>query len=103
MKISWALPAFSSLDENQDGYLFELFHENSKLFGALVGNQAAPFTITPFDLYITSRGFRQYGEVPRIPLPEMLSSGERISDVMLRRRSIRQQGGIISISHLGTL
>ena len=69
MQFNWATPTGPLLREQVEERLFELYHENSKLFPALAQELAASFNVSAFDLYLMSRGFRQYRNAPRTALP----------------------------------
>lgn len=103
MKVTWSTATTSLSNEQTDYRLSELYHENSKLFPEITRQQAAQFTASPFELYLTSRGFRQYRFAPKVPLPAMIHSSEAISDVMLGRRSSRNLAGAISFDELATI
>ena len=103
MRFEWSTTTSRLLHERANDYLFELYHENSKLFPQLAYEQAAQLSISPFELYLTSRGFRQYRGAPCSELPDIIPSAEPLSETMLRRRSSRDLGGAISLPELGTL
>jgi SagB-type dehydrogenase family enzyme len=103
MRFDWATPTGPLLRERLEERLSELYHENSKLFPALAQEQAANFSVSAFDLYLMSRGFRQYRNAPRVALPEIQPSQEALQDVMLRRRSRRDLKGALSLLELATL
>jgi SagB-type dehydrogenase family enzyme len=103
MRFDWATPTGPVLREQVEERLSELYHENSKLFPALAQEQAANFSVSAFDLYLMSRGFRQYRNAPRATLPEIQPSQENLQEVMLRRRSRRDLKGALSILELATL
>ena len=103
MRFDWAISTDLSLREHNEERLSELYHENSKLFPELAQQQAANFSVSPFDLYLMSRGFRQYRDAPRTALPEIAPSAEALQDVMLRRRSSRNLQGPITLDELATL
>lgn len=103
MKITWSVQMSASLRECAEERLHELYHENSKLFPALARQQAEQFSMSPFELYLTSRGFRQYRCTSRVALPELTPSSESLSSVMLRRRSSRDLKGPVNLGELATL
>jgi SagB-type dehydrogenase family enzyme len=99
LQFDWNIPMGPFLAPQREERLFELYHENSKLSAA----QTKPGSATPFELYVASRGFRQYHASPRTALPDMEPSTEALQSVMLRRRSARELRGPISLCALGTL
>jgi SagB-type dehydrogenase family enzyme len=103
MKVNWSTSTLSSLNLRTEDRLCELYHENSKLFPELARQQAEGLTFSPFELYLASRGFRQYRNVPHMALPEMISSEVSLAEVMLRRRSRRDLAGAITLAELATI
>lgn len=103
MELSWVTPTTQSLRQRSPERLAELYHENSKLFPELARQQAAEFAAPPFELFLMSRGFRQYRNASRTPLPDIVPSAELLSDVMHRRRSTRDLQGSVGLSELATL
>lgn len=98
---SWAVRYFPRPQAEES--LAELYHENSKLFPELAARQAAQFSVSPYELFLASRGFRQFRTATRTPLPEALPSTEPLQDVMRRRRSCRDVAGAITLGQLATL
>jgi SagB-type dehydrogenase family enzyme len=103
MQVQWTTPLKQSLREQSEESLSALYHENSKLYPVLAQQQAAGFAVSAFELYLMSRSFRQYRNVPHVPLPEVAPSQESIQDVMLRRRSSRDLQGEMTLAELATL
>jgi SagB-type dehydrogenase family enzyme len=103
MKIDWAVtpPKFGRAIPEES--LAELYHENSKLFPLLAREQSSQFVVSPFEMFLTTRGFRQYQDAPRTPLPTSLLSTDSLQDVMQRRRSTRNLSGPLALDELATL
>jgi SagB-type dehydrogenase family enzyme len=103
MKLSWVTSTGNDLQERHEMPLFELYHENSKLFPETARQQAGDLRLSGIELYLSSRGFRQYSDKRKILLPEIATSGETLQAVMLRRRSSRNVSGEIEFAQLATL
>lgn len=103
MRHQWSTSPLRPPPEQVAAPLFELYHENSKLFAALAQQQAAQFSVSPYELYLSSRGFRQYRHAPRLPLPEIIPSAEPLAEVMCRRRSTRHLQGTVSFMELASV
>lgn len=103
MNVSWSTPTLRSLEMQPDESLHALYHENSKLFPAQTAAQAETAPVSPFELYLASRGFRQYRHAPRVALPDVLPPPDSLSDVMRRRRSARALQGAIQLPELAAL
>jgi SagB-type dehydrogenase family enzyme len=103
MRIEWSVRLSRLLDVAGEDRLFEFYHENSKLFPELAAEQAATFVASSFELYVQSRGFRQFRAAPRIPLPEATPSDGGVAAVLGRRRSSRDLGGRIGLDELAAL
>ena len=103
MKIEQSVSLQHALHELPDEQLSMLYHENSKLFPQLAREQTSEFAASPFELYITSRGFRQFRQAKRIALPEELPTTESIQALMVRRRTRRDLKGAMSLEELATI
>jgi SagB-type dehydrogenase family enzyme len=103
MKVTWSSQTSNTLGLHTEESLFELYHENSKLYPVLAEQQAEQFAMSPFELFVTSRGFRQYRTAERVALPDITPSSEPLSAVMLRRRSSRNVAAPISLCELATV
>ena len=102
MRIEWSSGLSRSLRSAGDDSLYELYHENSKLFPETAQHQAASFTVSPFELHVASRGFRQHLDAPQVPLPEP-AVGTAVAEVMQRRRSNRELSHPISVPALAAV
>jgi len=103
LKFQWVLPTRKSLCPQNDDSPAEFYHENSKLSPALAQALSADFQFSSFELHVVSRAFKQFGDVPRIVLPDTTSSEETLQSVMRRRRSSRNIAGRFSLADLSTL
>lgn len=103
MRITWSQGTTPALDLAVEPRLSELYHENSKLFPELARQQADRMQASPFELFITSRGFRQYRNAPRLTLPEVEAPVASLTDVMLRRRSRRELSGRLTLAAVAAL
>jgi SagB-type dehydrogenase family enzyme len=103
VKIAWSLQMSGALRQRSEEQLYALYHENSKLCPLLARHQAEQFAMSPFELYVTSRGFRQHRSAARVSLPDITLSSESLSNVMLRRRSSRNLSGAINLDELATV
>jgi SagB-type dehydrogenase family enzyme len=90
MKIEWSAGTDERLQPEAESGLAYLFHENSKLGEALAGEQAAQFAVSPFELFVTSRGFRQFRGSPTVDLPSASLPVTTLADTLARRRSRRE-------------
>jgi SagB-type dehydrogenase family enzyme len=101
---SWATRVGRDLRLQAEDRLCELYHENSKLAAPSAWRYLdAQSALTSQDLFLMSRGFRQFPDFPRVPLPELSRSDALIQEVMLRRRSVRMSGEAVRLEELSTL
>ncbi|MFF4888097.1 SagB/ThcOx family dehydrogenase [Streptomyces nigra] len=104
MEISWENGTTQSLAEQGSGRLCEIYHENTKLSALHARQLADQFTVTPFDLFVTSRGFRQYSDAQCIHLPESEEGAAvGLRELFNRRRSSREVSGEMPLSTLASL
>ncbi|MDQ3964527.1 MAG: SagB/ThcOx family dehydrogenase [Actinomycetota bacterium] len=103
MNFSWTAEVSRGLDSPDNESLAALFHENTKLAPELARRAAAEFSMTPFEAFVSSRGFRQYRGRPTVALPEPIDSDETVAGVMRRRRSSRDLGQTLRLDELATL
>ncbi len=103
MQSHWSIRLDSAFAEPRGERLFELFHENSKLFPELARDMAAEFSVSPVELHLVSRAFKQYRTAPRVALqPE--APGDNVLSLALReRRSARELASPLSLEDLSTL
>lgn len=104
MKVDVAVHTDALLREHHDTRLFELYHENSKLFP----DTARAIFLQPrvgvgTERYLATRGFRQYASIARVPLDTTLSSSTSLQDILWRRRSNRELSGAVALDELATL
>ena len=103
MRLDWSTATDGSLSDSREDRVYELYHENSKLFLQTAQDQAEMRSANPFELFVSSRGFRRFTHRPGIDLPDPLPSNEALSDILWRRRSGRELSGPIEIEELATL
>lgn len=104
MKFNWAGRVSRGLrQEAGKEELAMLFHENTKLFPKMVRQQPLQYAMSPFELYLSTRSFRQYRESECIPLPEIRHSYKGLQEMMFNRRSRREVGKEFSLSQLATV
>jgi SagB-type dehydrogenase family enzyme len=92
-----------ALAEPREERLHELYHENSKLFPELAREMAAEFSVSPVELHLVSRGFKQYRTAPRVSLPTPARSGNALSRALRERRSGRDLTSPLALGDLATL
>jgi SagB-type dehydrogenase family enzyme len=81
-----------------------VYHENTKLSPFHAQQLAEQFSVTPFDLFVTSRGFRQYHHTRRIALPESeIARSVDLHDLLYQRRSSREVSGAMQLSTMASL
>ncbi|ALC19227.1 SagB/ThcOx family dehydrogenase [Streptomyces pristinaespiralis] len=104
MEISWENGTTQTLAEQGSGRLCEIYHENTKLSAFHAQQIAGQFAVAPFDLFVTSRGFRQYSHAQRIALPESeVGANINLRELLNRRRSSREVSREIELSKLASL
>lgn len=103
LKYQWSVPTDATLRSQHEESLSELYHENSKLSLALARESAAEFQVSPFELYLASRAFKQFRNAPRIALPEAVPSNEPLQAILRRRRSSRELAGSVDLLELSTV
>ena len=64
---------------------------------------AAEFSISPVELHLVSRGFKQYRNAPRVSLPSPAKSGTPCSRALRERRSRRELTSPLALDDLATL
>jgi SagB-type dehydrogenase family enzyme len=89
LRVDWSASTDKYLRPKSESALALLYHENSKLTEVLAGQQAEEFAASPFDLFVMSRGFRQFRDSPSVNLPPAKPAAVPIDEVMTRRRSRR--------------
>src|SRR5262245_23478699 len=92
MKFDTSVGTDPLLHEQYHSWLFEIYHENSKLSADRIPLHLSQ-PPTSIERYLTTRSFRQYQTHARVSLPSTLSSQESVQDVMSRRRSGRDLAG----------
>ena len=93
----------SALAEPCEERLFALYHENSKLFPELALTMSAGFSVSPAELHLASRGFKQYRSAPRVGLPAVARSRNALSRALRNRRSGRELTAPLAVGDLATL
>src|SRR5437868_13158601 len=93
----------SAFIEPREERLFELYHENSKLFPELAREMAAEFSVSAEELHLVSRGFKQYRTAPRVSLPQPARSQNALSRALRKRRSGRELTSPLALEDLATL
>src|SRR5262249_39944488 len=76
--------------------------ENSKLFPELAREMAAEFSISPVELHLVSRGFKQYRNAPRVSLPAPARGRNALSRALRERRSNRELTSPLALDDLAT-
>jgi SagB-type dehydrogenase family enzyme len=89
--------------EPREERLFELYHENSKLFPELARDMAAESAVSPVELHLASRGFKQYRTAPRVSLPPPARSQNALSRALRERRSGRDLTASLAFDDLATV
>jgi SagB-type dehydrogenase family enzyme len=100
MKIQWSSGTDEGLHPQAESALAHLYHENSKLAEALAGEQAAQFAVSPFELFLTSRGFRQFRDSPAVDLPAATLPEAELAETIKRRRSRRELQAPVALESL---
>jgi SagB-type dehydrogenase family enzyme len=103
MESHFAIRLDGALAEPREERLFELYHENSKLFPELARDMAAEFSVSPVELHLASRGFKQYRNAPRVALPPPARSRNALSRALRERRSNRELTAPLALGDLATL
>lgn len=100
MEVSWSLPLGPDLLPEREERLFELYHENSKLSAGLA-DDPADGVVSPFDVYLASRGFKQFRAAPRVALPDAgREPVNRLTSTLRTRRSARSLEGALPLAVL---
>jgi SagB-type dehydrogenase family enzyme len=100
METSWTTPLTEGLSASPGERIFELYHENSKLFPALAREMSESFAVSPFDLYLASRGLKQYTDAARVPLSSVGKRGNSLSRALRTRRSSRELAAPLTFREL---
>jgi SagB-type dehydrogenase family enzyme len=95
--VSWT----DELVEAGDEPLWMLYHENSKL-GFDNPTPIAGYGGSGYELFVSSRGFKQFRQLPRVSLPDV-EEPSPLGRVMAGRRSSRDLGRALSFAHLATV
>lgn len=103
MESRWSVRLDSAFAEAREERLFELYHENSKLFPELAREMAEEFSVSPFELYLVSRAYKQYRTAARVSLLPEARSRNALSRAMRERRSARELSSPLSLEDLSTL
>src|SRR3954465_2067101 len=104
-RYEWSIPVVgAALQPRRPPSLAADYHEASKLSRSTAFNQfASQSTLSRLELFLSSRGFRQYRERPRLSLPPATGSAEPLREILTRRRSSRSLGVGLSLGDLATL
>lgn len=103
MKIEWSVKVDERLQVQAETGISYLYHENSKLAEKLTGEQAEQFSVTPFELFVTSRGFHQFANSQAVDLPAAEPPAAGLTEVVKRRRSRRELGAPLALELLATV
>jgi SagB-type dehydrogenase family enzyme len=103
MRVSWSTTLDRSLREVREERLYELYHENSKLQPLLAAELAETFAVSPFELYLASRGFKQFRDSPRVRLPASGPRRNELTRVLARRRSARELSSPVALDDLAVV
>lgn len=83
--------------------LWELYHQSSKLRHETARREAAQFAVSERELFVSSRGFKQYRNAAAVALPPPSTSSRRMEDVFVQRRSSRELADPLALGELGTV
>jgi SagB-type dehydrogenase family enzyme len=84
--------AFGHRDESESVSISELYHENSKLWPALVSPEAVQPEFTNAEVRAMARGYKRYRRHPHVPLPAIEQCPENpmsFDSVAAARRTMR--------------
>jgi SagB-type dehydrogenase family enzyme len=95
------LPADLTVTGSAD--LWQLYHQSSKLRLETARREAAAFAVSERELFVSSRGFKQFRNGAAIPLAPPVSSPRPLEDVLLQRRSARRLEQPLRVGELGTV
>jgi SagB-type dehydrogenase family enzyme len=101
VSVEWSYTPSSVLDAD-GGTPLEWFHESTKLSMQSM-NPGENREFSPGDLFVLSRGFRQFEVRERISLPDADSILSPLQEVMQRRRSRRDVAGNFELSELAII
>jgi len=98
------VPLDASLRVALRSYLFEIYHENSKIPLRAVHQYAVNQPgLSEVEQYLMTRGFRQYKPTNSVGLPPVVHSATSLQEIMARRRSSRELTGAVTLSEVATL
>ena len=95
------LPADLTVTGSPD--LWQLYHQSSKLRPETARREAAAFAVSDRELFVSSRGFKQFRNAAATPLAPPASSTRPLEDVLLHRRSARRLEQPLRVDELGTV
>ena len=102
MPFSWSYKSLAIDADMAAGTPLEYFHESTKLYPRS-SPPSESARLAPNDLFLMSRGFRQYSHAYQVDLPDPIPKEQPFRDVLLTRRSRRALSGAISLGELSTL
>jgi len=91
------------LDLAAEPALWELYHANSKLSPETARREAETFAVSPYELFVASRGFKQYRNAAAVELPTRQPPERTLDAVLMSRRSSRTLSGTVWLADLGTV
>jgi SagB-type dehydrogenase family enzyme len=104
MKVEWSARVDEHLKPQREDRLSLAYHENSKLTAETARSRAAEFAMSPLELYLSTRAFRQFDRAPRVLLPDPeIDVAVSLPAVLQRRRSRRALSAPVSLGEISTL
>lgn len=90
------------LDDTDNNALWMTYHENTKLT-LETAERSRDFGSSGYELFVSSRGFKQYRDVPRVALSEGTSTEGELGKVIASRRSSREVAAPVTLDALGSV
>jgi len=103
MHVNWSIRLDRGLRPASDASMWETYHECSKLPTQLALWQSTQFELSSVELFLTTRGFRQFRDRPTVELPEVRPEPADIGEVMRTRRSSRDLSAVVPVEDLAGL
>jgi SagB-type dehydrogenase family enzyme len=91
-----------TLDLAVEPALWELYHANSKLSPETARREAERFAVSPQELFVASRGFKQFRNATSVELPSRQPPQRTLDAVLMGRRSSRALSAPVPLADLGT-
>src|SRR5262245_15446664 len=104
MKVEWSVRVDEHLHIQREERLSMAYHESSKLAAETARARAPELSMNPLELYLSTRGFRQFDRAPRVLLPDPeLDVAASLAGVLQQRRSRRAVSAPLSLVELSSL